>query len=121
MSFPGKVRRRACGQPTSVSKNVRMRGSPCPKAWVCPVPERVGPEVEADPHKSQPSSCVEKGWKRGRNARTTAYLCRGTLSEGNKQCSNCPVCCRYLKKGRRQFCVGDCRYAQGICLWSPGD
>src|SRR5260221_142174 len=80
MSFPGKVRRRACGQHTSESKNVRMRGRSCPKAWVFPVPERVCPKVEANPHKSQLSRSVEEGWKRGRNARTPAHVCRGAFS-----------------------------------------
>ncbi len=32
MSFPGKVRRRACGQHTSEPCNVRMRGRSCPEA-----------------------------------------------------------------------------------------
>jgi hypothetical protein len=76
---PGWAGRRACGSHTSVSSNARMRGSTCPEAWAPPVPERVGPKVEANRHKSQLSSSDEAGWKRGRNARTLVHVCRGAL------------------------------------------
>jgi len=79
------VRRRACGSHTSVSNNVRMRGRACPEAWVMPVPERVGPKVEVNRHQSQLSSSDEEGWKRGRNIRTPAHLCRGALRIAGKQ------------------------------------
>ena len=36
--------------------------------WASPVPERVCLKVQANPHKSQPSSSKEEDWKRGRNA-----------------------------------------------------
>ncbi len=45
MSFPGKVRKRACGQHMSEYNNARERGSPCPEALAVPEPERVCPEV----------------------------------------------------------------------------
>jgi hypothetical protein len=44
-----------------------------------PTPERVGPKVEAKPHKSQLSRSVEAGWKRGRNARTPALFKPGSF------------------------------------------
>src|SRR5258707_13429212 len=80
MSFPGKVRRRACGQHTSESKNARKRGRSCPEAWVFLVPERVCPKVEANPHKSQLSRSGEEDWKRGRTVRTPAAWARGAFS-----------------------------------------
>src|SRR5260221_12050722 len=72
-SFPGRVRKRACGPHTSVCNNARMRGNPCPKALAVPEPERVGPKVEANPHKSLLASSDEGSWKRGRNARTPRF------------------------------------------------
>jgi len=72
MSFSGRVRRRACGQHTSERNNARMRGRSCPEAWVFPVPERVCPKVEANPHQSPLARSGEHLWKRGRNARTPA-------------------------------------------------
>src|SRR5258708_8323311 len=80
MSFPGKVRRRACGQHTSAICNARMRGRSCPEAWVFLVPERVCPKVEANPHKSQLSRSGEEDWKRGRTVRTPAAWARGAFS-----------------------------------------
>jgi hypothetical protein len=56
-----------------------MRGRACPEAWASPVPERVGPKVEANPHQSQLSRSGEEDWKRGRNVRTPAALARGAL------------------------------------------
>src|SRR5258708_13805437 len=80
MSFPGKVRRRACGQHTSESKNARKRGRSCPEAWVFLVPERVCPKVEANPHKSKLSRSGEEDWKRGGAVRTPAAWARGEFS-----------------------------------------
>ena len=78
MSFTGKVRRRACGQHKSESKNVRERGRSCPKAWVCPVPERVCLKVPVNPHNSPSFSCDEGGWKRGRNAWNPHHFSTGS-------------------------------------------
>ena len=79
-SFPGKVRKRACGQRTSESTNARMKGTSCPEALAVPEPERVCPEVEANLHQSLLSSSDEASWKRGRNARTPRVLTGGALS-----------------------------------------
>jgi hypothetical protein len=81
-SFPGKVRKRACGQHTSEYTNARMRGTSCPEALAVPEPERVCLEVEANPHKSLLSSSDEASWKRGRNARTPLFE-PGELSDGH--------------------------------------
>src|SRR5713226_6564664 len=62
--------------------NGRMRGSPCPEAWVCPVPEPVGLKVWANPHQSQPSCSRRAGWKRGRTAQNPPFFRRGSLQYG---------------------------------------
>src|SRR5712691_1779137 len=80
MSFPGKVRRRACGQHTSAPKNVRMRGKSCPKAWVSPEPERVCPKVGAKPHKSCFSSPGRKSRSVEAPLRTPRALAGGVFS-----------------------------------------
>src|SRR5260370_37744549 len=59
--------------------NGRMRGSACPEAWVCPVPEPVGLKVWANPHQSQPSCSRRAGWKRGRTAQNSPRFSRGSL------------------------------------------
>src|SRR5206468_12005181 len=59
--------------------NGRMRDSPCPEAWVCPVPEPVGLKVWANPHQSQPSCSRRAGWKRGRTAQNPPFFRRGSL------------------------------------------
>jgi len=61
MSFPGKVRKRACGPHTSECNNARKRGSPCPEALAVPELERVGLVVQVNPHKSQSCSSREAG------------------------------------------------------------
>src|SRR5260370_33888339 len=81
MSFPGKVRRRACGQHTSEHKNARMRGRSCPEAWASPVPERVCPKVRAKPHKSCFFSPTEGRWKRGNTAQNPPGFSRGSLQD----------------------------------------
>src|SRR5215471_15816230 len=78
MSFPGKVRRRACRQHTSEPPNARLRGRSCPKAWVFPVPERVCPKVGAKPHKSCFFSSREGKWKRGSAAQNPPRFSRGS-------------------------------------------
>jgi hypothetical protein len=88
MSFPGKVRRRACGQHTSECKNARMRGRRCPKAWVSLVPERVCPKVGANRHKSPSSSSDEGNGKRGTNAQNPPRLSRGSLQLSTPICSS---------------------------------
>jgi hypothetical protein len=74
-------RRLHCGPHTSECNNVRMRGNSCPEALAVLEPERVGPEVEANPHKSLLSSSDEASWKRGRNARTPRVLTGGALRD----------------------------------------
>ncbi len=84
----GKVRRRACGQHTSDSKNVRMRGRSCPEALASPEPERVCPKVRANPHKSQSCCSGEEGWKRGRNAPNPPCFSRGSTQDSISICYN---------------------------------
>jgi hypothetical protein len=62
--------------------NGRMRGSLCPEAWVCPVPEPVGLKVWVNPHQSQPSCSRRAGWKRGRTAQNPPFFRRGSLQSG---------------------------------------
>src|SRR5260221_10978357 len=59
--------------------NGRMRGSPCPEAWVCPVPEPVGLKVWANPHQSQLSCSRRADWKRGRTAQNPPFFRRASL------------------------------------------
>src|SRR5260370_1042176 len=79
--------------------NGRMRGSPCPEAWVCPVPEPVGLKVWANPHQSQPSCSRRAGWKRGRTAQNSPFFRRGSLQVSRFY--NTPRCSR-----ARVLCVG---------------
>src|SRR5216684_3369541 len=65
--------------------NGRMRGSPCPEAWVCPVPEPVGLKVWANPHQSQPSCSRRAGWKRGRTAQNPPFFRRESLQSRGVQ------------------------------------
>src|SRR6266849_9186962 len=82
--YPGKVRRRACGQHKSDWKNARKRGSTCPEALVCPEPERVCPKIGARPHKSFSSSSDEGEWKRGSTAQNPRCLSTGSLQKRRK-------------------------------------
>jgi hypothetical protein len=50
MSFPGKVRKRACGPHMSECNNVRLRGSPCADRFGC---ARAGARRPSSP--SQPT------------------------------------------------------------------
>jgi len=77
--YPGKVRRRACGQHKSDWKNARKRGSTCPEALVCPEPERVCPKIGVKPHKSLFSSSDEGDWKRGSTAQNPRCFNTGSL------------------------------------------
>jgi hypothetical protein len=62
-----------------------MRGSPCPEAWVCPVPEPVGLKVWANPHQSQLSCSRRAGWKRGRTAQNSPFFRRESLQSRGVQ------------------------------------
>src|SRR5215469_3857484 len=73
-----KVRRRACRPRMHGCSNGQMRGSPCPEAWACPVPELVGLKVWAKRHKSCFSSPEEDEWKRGSAAQNPCGFSPGS-------------------------------------------
>src|SRR5437660_9509114 len=81
--YTGKVRKRACGQHKSDSKNARKRGRSCPEALASPEPERVCLKVGANPHQSRSCSSEEGGWKRGRNAQNPLRFSQGSFQGDN--------------------------------------
>ena len=74
-----KVRRRACRPRMHGCSNGQMRGSPCPEAWACPVPEPVGLKVWAKRRKSSFFSPEEDEWKRGSTAQNPRGLSQGSI------------------------------------------